>query len=102
MKNLVAEIKAFGITKSLFILDRGFYSENNIFEMSKEGIDFILPLPFSVNKCKGLISETNKDIENPANAKRFGGDIFYVLESEVQLETSIPTGMSCLIRSVKA
>ena len=86
MKNLVVEVKAFGITKSLFILDRGFYSENNIREMTKEEIDFILPLPFSVNLGKGLISETNKDIENPANAKRFGGDIFYVLESEVQID----------------
>ena len=53
--------------------------------MTTENIDFILPLPFSVNIGKGLISDTNKDIENPANAKRFGGDIFYVLESEVQI-----------------
>lgn len=51
--------------------------------MSNENIDFILPLPFSVNIDKGMISETNRDIENPANARRFGGDIFYVLESEV-------------------
>jgi transposase len=86
LKNLVAEVKAFGITKSLFILDRGFYSENNIKELSNEEIDFILPVPFSVNIGKGLISETNKDIENPANAKRFGGDIFYVLENEVHID----------------
>ena len=66
-------------------MDRVFYSESNIKEMAAENIDFILPLPFSVNIGKGLISETNKDIENPANAKRFGGDIFYVLESEVQI-----------------
>ena len=85
LKNLVAEVKAFGIKKSLFILDRGFYSENNIKEMADEEIDFILPLPFTVNIGKGLISETNKDIENPANARRFGGDIYYVLESEVQI-----------------
>ena len=85
LKNLVAEVKAFGITESLFILDRGFYSESNIKELRNEGIDFILPLPFSVNLGKGLISETNRDIENPANARRFGGDIFYVLESEVQI-----------------
>ena len=85
LKNLVAEIKAFGIAKSLFILDRGFYSESNIKEMTAENIDFILPLPFSVNIGKGLISETNTEIENPANAKRFGGDIFYVLESEVMI-----------------
>jgi transposase len=81
LKNLVAEVKAFGITKSLFILDRGFYSESNIKELSNEGIDFILPLPFSINLGKGLISEIKRDIENPANARRFGGDIFYVLES---------------------
>ncbi len=85
LKNLVAEVKAFGIKKSLFILDRGFYSENNIKEMDSEEIDFILPLPFGVKIGKGLISETNKDIENPANAKRFGGDIYYVLESEVEI-----------------
>ena len=85
LKNLVAEVKAFGITKSLFILDRGFYSEINIKELSNEQIDFILPLPFSVNIGKGLISETNNDIENPTNAKRFGGDIFYVWENKVHI-----------------
>jgi len=85
LKNLVAEVKSFGIKKSLFILDRGFYSENNILELNAENIDFILPLPFSVNIGKGLISETNREIENPANARRFGGDIFYVFESEVQI-----------------
>jgi len=36
-------------------------------DMNKEKIDFILPLPFSVNIGKGLVSETNKEIENPAN-----------------------------------
>jgi transposase len=81
----VADVKSFGITKSLFVLDRGFYSESNIQEMTSEHIDFILPLPFSVNIGKTLISEANRDIENPANARRFGGDIFYVLESEVKI-----------------
>jgi len=85
LKNLVSEVKSFGIMKSLFILDRGFYSENNIKELSSEQIDFILPLPFSVNIGKGLISETNREIENPANARRFGGDIYYVLESDIHI-----------------
>ena len=85
LKNLVAEIKAFGIRNSLFILDRGFYSESNIKEMNSEKIEFILPLPFGIKIGKGLISETNRDIENPVNAKRFGGDIFYVLENEVEI-----------------
>jgi hypothetical protein len=34
--NTAAEVKAFGIAKSLFILDRGLYCENNIGELSSE------------------------------------------------------------------
>jgi transposase len=85
LKNLIAEIKAFGISKCMFILDRGFYSENNIIEMTKLGINFIIPLPFSVKTGKGLISETNKDIENPVNARRYGGEIYHVLEHEIEI-----------------
>src|SRR5271157_4400843 len=79
LKNLIAEINALGITKSMFLLDRGFYSESNIVEMNSLGIDFIIPLPFVVKNGKGMISETNRDIENPVNARRYEGDIYYVV-----------------------
>jgi transposase len=85
LKNLIAEVKSFGISKSLFILDRGFYSESNVVEMASEGIDFIMPLPFGVKIGKGLISETNREIENPAKARIFGGRIYYVMEDEVDI-----------------
>jgi transposase len=85
LKNLIAEIKSLGITKSMFLLDRGFYSESNIIEMNTEGIDFIIPLPFGVKIGKGMVSETNRDIENPINAKRYEGDIYYVLERDVEI-----------------
>jgi len=67
LKNLVAEIKAFSITKSLFILDRGFYRNSNIKEMNSEKIEFILPLHLPSDR-KGWISETNRDIENHVEA----------------------------------
>jgi transposase len=54
----MAEIKAFGITKSLFILDRGFYSESNISEMSKEGIDFIGSSLFCVGSRVNLYTNS--------------------------------------------
>ncbi|MGD0951774.1 MAG: transposase, partial [Methanotrichaceae archaeon] len=34
---------------------------------------------------KGMVSETNRDIENPINAKRYEGDIYYVLERDVEI-----------------
>jgi len=85
LDNLIAEIKAFGISKCMLILDRGFYSESNIIEMNSLGIDFVIPMPFSVKIGKGLISETNNDIENPVNARRYEGEIYYVLEREIEI-----------------
>jgi transposase len=85
LKNLLAEINSLGIIKSMFLLDRGFYSESNITEMNSLGIDFIIPLPFGVKTGKGMVSETNRDIENPINAKRYEGDIYYVLERDLKI-----------------
>jgi transposase len=69
----------------MFILDRGFYSESNIVEMNSSGIDFIIPLPFVVKNGKDMISETNRDIENPVNARRYEGDIYYVVEKDIEI-----------------
>ena len=79
-------------TPPTFILDRGFFSENNIAEMNAHGIDFIIPLPFSVKIGKSLISETNNDIENPVNAKRFESEIYHVLERKIEIGGAILYG----------
>lgn len=85
LKNLVAEIREYGIRSCLFILDRGFYSENNLVEMSENDVEYIIPLPFSVESGKKLVSATNRDITNPANARRYGGEIYYVMEDVLSL-----------------
>jgi len=85
LKNLLCDIKRNGIVKCLLILDKGFYSEENIREMISAGMDFIIPLPFSVKAGKALLSSTNKAIDDPGNAKRHEKEIFYVIEDEIQI-----------------
>jgi len=85
LKNLIADIKASGVRSCKFILDRGFYSQSNINEMIKEGIEFVLPLPFNVKAGKFLISETNKQILNPINVKRYNNCVYHVVEKEIDL-----------------
>jgi len=97
--------------------------------MSTEGIDFILQLPFTVNFGKGLISETNKEIENQGDREsrrsrikeienqgdresrrsrirpmqRGWEEIYSTFwKARSRLEMSTPTDMSFLIRGVKA
>lgn len=85
LKNLIADMKEFGVGSCQFILDRGFYSESNINEMLQEHMEFVIPLPFNVKAGKVLVSGTNIDIINPINAKRYGGDIYHVVEKEINV-----------------
>lgn len=85
LKNLILELKSSGVESCQFILDRGFYSQSNINEMLKENIEFVIPLPFHVKAGKVLISETNKDIFNPINAKRYSSNIYNVIEKDIDL-----------------
>ena len=92
LKNLIAELKSSGVNSCQFVLDRGFYSQSNVNEMLNEDIEFVMPLPFNVNAGKFLISETNKDILNPVNAKRYNNRIYNVVEKELDLFDSTVYG----------
>ncbi len=85
LKNLVLEVKALGVRDCVFILDRGFYSESNVLEMLSERVDFVMPLPFTTRVGRESISETNFDIESVANARRYGKEVYYVLEKEIPI-----------------
>jgi transposase len=85
LKNLLSEVKILGIKKGIYILDRGFFSESNIIEMLNEGVDFIIPLPFSTKIGMDYLSDTNLNIESPENARRFNKKIYYVIKKDVNI-----------------
>ena len=49
LKNIVLRLKKFNVKTDLFILDRGFYSRNNIELLKEEGLHYLMPLPFTTN-----------------------------------------------------
>ncbi|MHA1807433.1 MAG: hypothetical protein ACTSX2_07635 [Candidatus Thorarchaeota archaeon] len=54
-------------------------------EMDDNSIGFIIPLSFSLKPGKEMISRTNKDTTSPENARQFGDDLYYVMESEIEI-----------------
>ena len=85
IKNLICEVREFGINKCTYVLDRGFFSETNIIALMDEKVDFIMPLPFSTKIGKSSISESNLKIDNAINAKRFDNKIYYVVEKKITI-----------------
>lgn len=73
----------FGLKGSLFILDKGFYSEKNIKEMESEGIKFLIPLPFNTKVSKDLILLHKKRLGLPRNSFLFGKRVMFHCKDKV-------------------
>ena len=92
LRNLSQEALALGLKKCLFILDRGFYSEENIRLMSEANLDFVMPIPFGRKVSKSLISETNKHILDSENVRMFKGDIYHMVKKKITIADVKLTG----------
>lgn len=74
IKGLFATLRSMGSKRITMIMDRGFYSENNmVFMAGKEGIDFLLPLKSGTNLYKEWISQSKDGLDNPVNMFHFHG-----------------------------
>lgn len=83
LKNVAKAVKEYGLELSYFILDRGFYSQANIKEMSKLGLKFVIPLTFSTKLAKQLAMETAEKIDSPLNGFSYNGQIYFHVKRRV-------------------
>jgi transposase len=61
---LAERMAKYGIESIRLVLDRGFYSLENVNDMSSGGRKFMVPIPGSVNAAKALIDSCRSDIES--------------------------------------
>jgi hypothetical protein len=61
---LAERMAKYGIENIRLVLDRGFYSLENVNDMSSGGRKFMVPIPGSVNAAKALIDSCRTDIES--------------------------------------
>lgn len=66
-------LKEHGLRKTTFVLDRGFYSQENLAAVTGKGFGFVMPLPFSSKPVKTLLSSHRRQLHSPANGFLFEG-----------------------------
>jgi transposase len=74
------EIKDFGIFPILIVIDRGFYSSQNLKELKDYG--FIGALPSSLTIYENLIKES-KDMDNSRNYMQYDGETIFHREESI-------------------
>jgi transposase len=85
LKNLIEYLRQNGLKQYMFVLDRGFYSERNIGMMNEEGIEFIIPLPFSTKVARATLSGDLNELESALNAFMYEDRAFFHSEGEIEI-----------------
>lgn len=84
LSNITKRMSKIAQRKTLFVLDRGFYSTNNL-DILSQTVRFIIPLPLSTKTAKELAKAHKESLGSPDNAFRFGKQLYYVIRQTVTL-----------------
>ena len=85
LQNTLYELKQYGIKNAFIFLDAGFFSEDNLKQMYKENLDFIIRLPSGRRLYKQLIEQYGRELEGRDNVVSYGERGLFVKEVKVDL-----------------
>jgi transposase len=71
------KLEAHGVKDYTAIMDRGFFSQNNLIEMLDRNISFINAATFQLREMKSLLTEAQRDIENVEYLQKFKEHTIY-------------------------
>jgi len=88
LKNTVGFLKALGVKDFMCIMDRGFYSHQNIIGMNdpQNKIEFIQPIPFTTKKAKELITDNKRELSSSYNAFTYNEELLYYMSDQYVID----------------
>jgi transposase len=83
--NTLKRVRAHGIHDYTLVLDRGFFSRNNVIEMVREKASFIIPGSGTLKIVKEIIQGC-KEIRDPCYLQKYNGKPLFVKPVHVDIE----------------
>jgi len=84
LANLVRYCEAFALTPDLFVMDRGFYSADNLATLTQQALKFLLPLPRGVGLFAELLAQYYQELTALPNSFLFQDEML------CHVQTTIP------------
>jgi transposase len=85
LKNTVQKIKAQGVRNYTMIMDRGFFSTDNIEEMVSADLSFIIPPTSTLKNVKEAISSIHSSIDDPEHLKLHEKEPLFVMPVSIEV-----------------
>ena len=77
LRNTISKGMSIGIENAMLIMDRGFFSINNICELMGNDYSFIMPIPMNYKIAKEILSRYHSKIKNPKNLHMWDNRIIF-------------------------
>jgi len=90
LKNVISLIGTYELNLSCFVMDKGFYSQQNIKDMHKKCLKFLIPLPFSTSLAKELASNFDGEINSPLGTFSFHSKVYSHFKKRIKIN-----GVTC-------
>ena len=78
VKGFANDLKAFGIQRVTFVVDRGFFSTSNLVDLVSDTSDVIGAIPATLKIYSQLLSKS-KNLEHPKHACKRGDELVYLM-----------------------
>ena len=85
LRNIILLLEELKVKDFTFILDRGFYSAENLREMDEEKLRFVVPLPFSTAISHQLISKHLRDLKSPFYGFYYKGRPMFHIKDQISI-----------------
>ena len=77
LRNTISKARSIGIENTMLIMDRGFFSIQNISELMEHGYSFIMPIPMNYKVAKENLSRYHSKIKNPNNLHMWNNKVIF-------------------------
>ena len=85
LKNTVKKIKSQGVRDYTLLMDRGFFSTDNIDQMISADLSFIIPPTSTLKNVKEAISAIHSRIDDPENLELYEKEPLFVMPVEIDV-----------------
>jgi len=90
--NTLKRLKILGVKEFSLVLDRGFFSQENIELLIRSRVDYVIPVPSYCKNLEDQFFEIKRKIESPKFGKIFGKEVLFTVPGKVKVKDLEMTG----------
>jgi len=88
LHNILELMESYKMALSICVLDRGFFSQQNIKEIHQKRINYLISVPFSTLLAQDAVSAHYHELQSPLNAFSFRNTIYFHYSKRISLHNS--------------